>query len=110
MASQAAPLPAKPVLTPARAPLAELLVNTFYDLPIYQRKKRGRKPKDRKERGAGYTEQPDVMRLERSYSRRQQIRVLDYLMFHRVNCDGVWKRRRVEEDKYELVSTAEARS
>jgi len=45
------------------------------------------------------------MRLERSYSRKQQIRVLDYLMFHRVDCNGQWKRRRIKEDKYELVST-----
>jgi len=36
--------------------------------------------------------------------------MLNYLMFHHVNCDGVWKRRYVEEDKYELVSTVEARS
>lgn len=80
MACQAAPLPAKAAAPPPRAPLAELPVNSFYDLHAGKHKKRGPKLKDWKAREAGYTEPPDVMRLERSYSRKQQIRVLDYTL------------------------------
>jgi len=36
--------------------------------------------------------------------------MLDYLIFHHVNCDRVWKRHRVKKDKYKLVFTVKARS